>query len=102
MAGAATICAAIYYLITVVSFGIAAPKLPDTHTFSLGRWHWPVVILAVLWLLVEIAILTVPEEFHPGAKTAGGVIVAGLLLYPFIGRPNKKSRRAWTQALPVP
>jgi len=93
LAGASTVCAGLYYLITVISFGITVPKLPDTHTFSLGRWHWPVVIIAALWLIIEIGILTIPDEFHAGALTAAGVVVAGVVVYFITGRKNKSSSR---------
>ena len=81
LAGTSTICVILYYLITVISFGTAAPKLPDTKTFSLGRWHWPVIIVATIWLIIELGILAIPDEFHPAAFTAGGVVAAGIFLY---------------------
>jgi amino acid transporter len=81
LADASIICVILYYLITVISFAIAAPKLPKTKTFSLGRWHWPVIIVAVMWLIIEMAILTVPDEFHPAAVTASGVVAAGVIVY---------------------
>ena len=39
LTGAATVCAAIYYLVTVVGFAFKAGKMSKTDTFSLGRWH---------------------------------------------------------------
>ncbi len=98
LSGAATVCVVLYYLITVISFGFAAPKLPDTHTFSLGRWHWPVVIIAAAWLIVEIGILTLPEEFHAGALTALGVIVSGIVMYFLVGRPKKSRSKGRSKA----
>ena len=84
--GGATVCIVLYYLITVVSFATRARKLPKTDTFSLGRWHWPVVILATAWLLIEIGILTIPEEFHPVALATGGVLAIGVVMYLIAGR----------------
>jgi len=84
--GAATVCAAIYYLATVVGFGLGAKKLPATPTFSLGCWHWPVVVLATLWAIAEICILTIPEEFHAVAIATAGVLVVGLVIYVAVGR----------------
>lgn len=77
------------YLVTVVSFALNGKKLPPTGTFSLGRWHWPVVILAALWLAVEIGILTIPAEFRSGTIATGGVLIFGLLLYLVAGRKPK-------------
>jgi len=76
---------ALAYLITVVSFIAGLKKLPSTDSFSLGRWHWPVVTLAILWLISEIGILTIPKEFHAVAAIAGGIVIVGLALYFVIG-----------------
>ena len=69
------------YLITVINFAIGLKKLPPTKSFSLGVWHWPIVILSILWLITEICILTIPAEFHLAAQITGGIILAGLVLY---------------------
>ncbi len=89
--GAATVLAALYYLITVIGFAIKAPKLPKTDTFSLGRWHWPIVVLAAAWLIIEIGILTIPNEFHPVAVATGGVLAVGIALYFIAGRRGAKA-----------
>src|SRR6266699_4795574 len=54
--GAATLLPAIIYLATVVLYIFARRKLPETHGFSLGAWEWPIIILAVVWLLFELSI----------------------------------------------
>lgn len=74
------------YFVTVVSFALNGKKLPPTSTFSLGLWHWPVVGAAILWLAVEIGILTIPGEFLSGTIATGGVLVVGLVLYLIKGR----------------
>jgi amino acid transporter len=79
------------YLVTVVSFIAGVKKLPPTDNFSLGTWHWPVVILAVLWLVSLIGILTLPEEFHSVAIIAGGVLAVGVVLYFVAGRSRKNA-----------
>jgi amino acid transporter len=89
LSGAATVCASIYYLITVVGFALKGGKMPKTATFSLKRWHWPVVFTAAGWLIVEIGILTIPEEFHPVAVATCGVLVAGIVLYVIAGRVKR-------------
>jgi amino acid transporter len=78
------------YLATILSFIFGNKKLPPTDHFSLGRWHWPVVILAVTWLVVMIGILTIPDEFHPAAKIAAVVFAIGVGLYFASGRSAKK------------
>ncbi|MDR3425718.1 MAG: amino acid permease [Alphaproteobacteria bacterium] len=84
--GAGTVCYVIYSLITVISFALKAQKMPKTDTFSLERWHWPVVILAALWLIVEIGVLTIPQEFHPVAIATGGVLAVGGAVYLIVMR----------------
>ncbi len=53
---AATLLPAIIYLATVVLYIYARRKLPETHGFSLGIWEWPIIILALVWLLFELSI----------------------------------------------
>jgi len=53
---AATLLPAIIYLATVVLYIYARRKLPETHGFSLGVFEWPIIILAVVWLLFELSI----------------------------------------------
>lgn len=84
--GAVAVLAAMVYLITVVSFAVGAKGEEGAGHFHLGRFRWPIIVLAVLWLLAEIAILTVPEQFHTVAIASGATLAAGLILYPIIGR----------------
>ena len=72
------------YLVTVVNFARKSGGFAPTTTFSLGTWRWPVTILATLWLVTAIAILTIPEEFHLSAMIAGGVITVGILQYALV------------------
>ena len=79
------------YLITVISFIVGVEKLPPTSSFSLGRWHRPVVVCAVVWLFALIGILTIPEEFHTVAMIAGGVIAAGISCF-FVAAGRAQNR----------
>ena len=69
------------YLITVINFAIGLKKLPPTQNFSLGKWHWPVVILAIVWLVAQIAILTIPQEFHLAAMIGVGILIFSAIQY---------------------
>lgn len=69
------------YLITVVNFGFGMKNLPPTNNFSLGKWHWPVVTLAALWLIGQICILTIPEEFHLTAMLAIAIVIFSGIQY---------------------
>jgi amino acid transporter len=90
--GAGAVLFALFYLTTVLGFAVGSKKLPTAIGFSLGRWHWPVIVLSVLWLILEIGILTVPAEFHSVAIATGGVLIAGVVLYFISGRVRHSSR----------
>jgi amino acid transporter len=87
--GASTVLSAIYYLITVVAFAIGIGKLSKSGTFSLGRWHWLVSVLAAGWMIVEILVLTFPRVFHPVAEATGSVLAVGLIVYLISGRAHR-------------
>ncbi|MFM8347419.1 MAG: APC family permease [Bacteroidota bacterium] len=60
---------------------------PD-HEHYLGRWKRPVEILALVWCIVVVGALTVPETMVPGVETLHlpawsllAVIVSGILVY---------------------
>ncbi len=84
-----SILAALLYAFTVIGFAVGFKKLPPTHTFSLGRWRWPVVGLAISWMLFELGILTIPEDFHSGALAAGIVVITGFVPYLVSGRKRR-------------
>jgi len=52
----ATLMPAIIYFVTVVLYVATRKKLPATRGFSLGRWEWPVVVVALVWLAFELLI----------------------------------------------
>lgn len=82
LVGATSVLPAILYLITVASYTWGRHRLPDvTHGFSLGRWGRAVAWLAMLWLVAEIGILTIPAEFHQVTLVAGILLAVGALFY---------------------
>ncbi len=54
--GTATLLPAIIYLATVILYIGARRKLPQTHGFSLGAFEWPIIVLALVWLVFELLI----------------------------------------------
>lgn len=55
--GAATLLPTIIYLSTVIFYIIVRRRLPQqARGFNLGAFEWPVIILAIVWLLWELAI----------------------------------------------
>lgn len=90
--GAGTLMPAILYSATVVLYITTRHKFthhPDD--FSLGRWEWPVVIGASIWLLVELAILILPQEFRVAQYYAIGTLVIGAVVFAIVRfrRPDK-------------
>jgi amino acid transporter len=53
---AASLLPVIIYLATVILYISTRNKLPQVRGFSLGAFEWPVVILALVWLLFELSI----------------------------------------------
>ncbi|HCI82676.1 MAG TPA: amino acid permease, partial [Ktedonobacter sp.] len=54
--GAATLLPTIIYLSTVILYIATRNKLPRTQGFRLGAFEWPIIVLALIWLLFELAI----------------------------------------------
>jgi amino acid transporter len=54
--GAATLLPAVIYAATVLLFIVKRRSLPSNGKFDLGKWETPVVVLASMWLLFELAL----------------------------------------------
>jgi len=72
---------AIIYLITVIAYATKIKTLPDTDGFKLGKWRLPVTILAIIWLVFEVGILTLPKDFLPTTKVILYLFLAGIVIY---------------------
>ncbi|MFT4109605.1 amino acid permease [Propionicimonas sp.] len=80
--GAGTLMPAILYAATIVLY--LAKRHKFTHhpdDFSLGKWEWPVVIGACIWLLVELSILIFPEDFRIAQYYALGTLLVGGVVF---------------------
>jgi len=53
---AATLLPAIIYLATVILYIFARRRLPRATGFSLGAFEWPIIVLALVWLVFELLI----------------------------------------------
>lgn len=51
-----TIQPLIIYLSTVILYMCTRHKLPRSRGFNLGVFEWPVVVLALVWLIFELSI----------------------------------------------
>jgi amino acid transporter len=80
--GAGTLMPALLYSATVILY--IATRRKFTHSpddFQLGKWEWPVVIGACIWLAVELAILIIPEAFRVAQYYAIGTILLGGVVF---------------------
>ena len=92
---AATVLPAVIYLMTVAAYVLRRHTMPVRFgTFSLGRWGTPTAVAAIIWLIVIIAILTVPEEFHRSAAVSLALCLIGLVPYFSWIRPRILSGQA--------
>ena len=78
---AATLLPAIIYLATVVLYIYARRKLPETQGFKLGAFEWPVIILALVWLLFELSIF---RDSSFGPPWVYSLVMFGLGLIYFV------------------
>jgi amino acid transporter len=86
---AATLLPAIIYLATVVLYIYARRKLPETRGFKLGAFEWPVIILALVWLLFELSIFR-DASFGPPWIYSLIMFAIGLIYFAWmlIARPD--------------
>jgi amino acid transporter len=54
--GAATLLPAIIYAATVVMYLVKRRELPVNGKFDLGAWEKPILVVAVIWLVFELAL----------------------------------------------
>ena len=47
---------AIIYFVTVLLYVWQRKNLPAEKGFNLGKWEWPVIIIALVWLVFELLI----------------------------------------------
>jgi amino acid transporter len=89
LVGATAVLPALIYLITIVSYSRARKNVEfRTGSFTLGKFAKPVFFFAVLWLILEIGILTIPRDFHKTAIISVFIVIVGVIVY-FIFFRNK-------------
>jgi amino acid transporter len=79
---ASTIMPALIYAATVLLYRATAHRIPDEPgNFRLGRWEWPVVIGALIWLTYELIVLLGPHQFRTAQYYVLGAVGVGVVLY---------------------
>jgi len=99
---AATLLPCIIYLFTVILYIYARTKLP-AHGFSLGAFEWPVVIIALIWLLFELSIFR-DSSFNAPWVYAIVMFAIGLIYFAWllIARPRVLSEEPGSQGETAP
>jgi hypothetical protein len=69
-------------------------KLHRPGYFDLGKWTWPVAIIALAWIAVAMLILTIPESQRVNALYAFGNVLVGGAWYVFVLRGRLKRGEA--------
>lgn len=78
---AATLLPAIIYLATVILYASARRRLPPSQGFTLGVFEVPIIIVAIVWLVFELAIF---RDASFAAPWLYSLIMVGLGLIYFV------------------
>ena len=82
LVGATAVLPALIYLLTIVSYGRVRKNVDfSKSSFTLGKFSKPVFSLAVIWLILEIGILTIPQDFHNVTIVSGLLVLVGIIFY---------------------
>lgn len=86
---AATLLPAIIYAVCVLMYAFKRHALPPSQGFSLGAWELPVLVLAIVWLVFELAIFRDETFFKPWLYVAFMFMLGALYLgFMLISRPK--------------
>jgi amino acid transporter len=92
---ASTLMPAVLYTGTVLLWVLAARRVQhDSRYFQLGRWEWPVVAGALLWLAYELIILLVPDDFRAAQRYALGAVGLGVVIFAVMWLLEPRAMRA--------
>jgi amino acid transporter len=80
---AATLMPAIIYFVTVLLYVWKRKKLPAEKGFNLGKWEWPVIIIALVWLVFELLIFR-DASFKDPWIYLGVMFAIGLVYFVFM------------------
>jgi amino acid transporter len=80
LVGATALVPYIVYLLTVIAYGYKRRGLEALPgAFHLGRWAVPVFAASLVWLVVVVLALSLPQEFHKADYyVLGGLVLAFL------------------------
>ena len=95
LVSATAVLPAVIYLTTIIAYGLTRKNVKfRSGSFTLGKFSKPVFTFAILWLILEIGILTIPKEFHTATIISSLMLIIGVIFYFlfFRSRLIKRSR----------
>jgi amino acid transporter len=88
--GAATLLPAVMYASTVALYLIKRKSLPVSDKFNLGAWEIPVLVVAVVWLVFELALFRDASFKQAWAYVIVMVVIGAIYLgYLLVSRGRK-------------
>ena len=97
LVGAISIVPCIVYLLLVIGYAIRRDSLQHLHapgTYSLGRYSRAVFVIAVVWLVFSLGVLTIPKAFHAADRVVVVILAAGVVWYFVALHARVRARRA--------
>jgi len=80
--GAATLFPALLYSGTVLLYIFTRHKhIHHPDDFTLGKWEWPVVAGACVWLFVEMCVFIIPADFRVAQMYVLASMAVGLVVF---------------------
>jgi amino acid transporter len=92
----------VVYLMLLIAYVVRRKSLSHLHkpgAFTLGKWATPVFVLALIWLVVALLVLSVPAAFHQADVVVAALLVAGLLWYFLVLRRRIRAGKAGVERI---
>ncbi|WP_218170468.1 amino acid permease [Pseudomonas gingeri] len=91
MLGAATLFPALLYSGTVILYIATRHKhVHHADDFTLGKWEWPVVIGACVWLAVELCVFIIPSDFRVAQMYVLASMAVGAVIFACVWMTRRK------------
>ena len=82
LVGTTAVLPALIYLFTTVTYLFSYRRLPAAlASTKWARWGRPIAVIASIWLVFSVLVLTIPKQFHQVAIWTVGILVLGLVVY---------------------
>lgn len=82
LVGTTAVLPALIYLFTTVTYLVSYRRLPAALAPTRwAKWGKPIAVVATIWLVFSVLVLTVPTQFHQVAIWTIGILVLGVIIY---------------------